>query len=52
MYHFFKSFFEFATVLFGFMFFNFFGLKACGILALQPGMELVPPALEGEVLTS
>ena len=29
--------------------FCFFGPKACGILALQPGIELGPPALEGEV---
>ena len=32
--------------------FCFFGHEACGILALQPGMEPVPPALEGEVLTA
>ena len=32
--------------------FWFFGLKACGILAAQPGIELTPPALEGEVLTT
>ena len=30
----------------------FFGLKACGILAPLPGIEPVPPALEGEVLTT
>ena len=24
----------------------FFGHKACGILAPQPGIELMPPALE------
>ena len=32
--------------------FWFFGPKACGILAPQPGMEPTPPALEGEVLTT
>ena len=26
-----------------------FGHEACGILAPQSGIELVPPALEGEV---
>ena len=31
--------------------FQFFGHKACGILAPQLGMELVPPALEGRALT-
>ena len=30
----------------------FFGLQACGILALRPGMEPPAPALEGEVLTT
>ena len=30
--------------------FWFFGQKACGILALQPGMEASLPALEGGVL--
>ena len=29
--------------------FWFFGPKPCGILAPQPGMEPVSPALEGEV---
>ena len=29
-----------------------FGHKACGILALQPGIQPVPPALEGGVLTT
>ena len=28
----------------------FSGFEACGILAPRPGIELVPPALEGEVL--
>ena len=31
--------------------FCFFGCEACGILAPQPGVEPVPPALEGEILT-
>ena len=30
----------------------FFGHKACGILALRPGIKPIPPALEGEVLTT
>ena len=32
--------------------FYFFGYKACGILAPWPGIELVPPVLESEVLTT
>ena len=32
--------------------FGFIGHEACGILALQPGIELVFSALEGEVLTT
>ena len=32
--------------------FWFFGHEACGILAPQPGIESVPPALESEVLTT
>ena len=32
--------------------FWFFGLKACGILALLPGIEPTPPALEGKLLTT
>ena len=32
--------------------FWFFGLGACEILAPWPGIELVPPALEGKVLTT
>ena len=32
--------------------FYVFGFKACGILATQPGVKLVPPALEGKVLTT
>ena len=42
----FKVFIEFVTI-FCFMFW-FFGLRACGILASQPGIELANPALEGE----
>ena len=30
----------------------FFGPKAYGILSPQPGIRPVPPALEGEVLTT
>ena len=29
----------------------FFDYETCGILGPQPGTELTPPALEGEVLT-
>ena len=29
-----------------------FGQKVCGILALLPGIESTPPALEGKVLTT
>ena len=32
--------------------FQFFYLKACGILAPQPGIDPTPPALGSEVLTS
>ena len=32
--------------------FQFFGHKACGILAPWPGTELTSPALESEVLTT
>ena len=48
--------FEIIKVLcFGFFFFVFlffFGHEACGILAPRPGIKPVPPALEGEVLTT
>ena len=47
-----KIFTESVTILFLFYVFGFFGPKACGILAHQPGMEPEPPSLEGEVLTS
>ena len=32
------------------MLFDFFGHKACGVLAPQLGLKPTPPALEGEVL--
>ena len=32
--------------------FLFSGYEACGILAPWPGIKPVPPALEGEVLTT
>ena len=32
--------------------FWFSGHGGCGILAPQPGIEPIPPALEGEVLTT
>ena len=32
--------------------FCFFGREACGILAPWPGIEPMPPALVGEVLTT
>ena len=32
--------------------FWFFGHEACGILAPRPGIESIPPALEGKVLTT
>ena len=44
----FKVFIEFVTIL---LLLWFFGHKACGILASQPGMDPTPPALKGEVLT-
>ena len=34
------------------MFGLFFGLEACEILSLWPGIEPTPPELEGEVLTT
>ena len=47
---FFKVFIEFVTVLLLFYVFPFFffGYEACGILAPQPGIEPVLPAMEGE----
>ena len=44
----FKVFIEFVTVLFYVL---VFGHEARGILAPRPGIESVPPALEGEVST-
>ena len=32
--------------------FQFFGHEASGILAPWPGIEPIPPALEGEILTT
>ena len=46
----FKVFIEFVTILLPF-YVLVFGPKACGILALRPGIEPAPPALEGEILT-
>ena len=34
-----------------YLFFWFFGLKACGILSPRLGIELALPAVEGEVLS-
>ena len=45
-----KVFIDFVTVLLLF-YVLFFGHKACGILALQPGIRPVYPALEGDILT-
>ena len=50
--HFLKSLLNLLQYCFCFMFFGFFGHKACRILAPQPGIESAPPALEGEVLTT
>ena len=47
----FKVFTEFVTICFCFTFW-FFGHETCGILAPQPGIEPVPLALEGEILTT
>ena len=43
----FKVFIEFVEILF-----QFFSPEAYGILASQPGIKPVPPALEDEVLTT
>ena len=32
------------------IYFSFFGHQACGVIALVPGIEPTPPALEGEFL--
>ena len=47
----FKVFIEFFTTS-ALAFFFFFGCEICGILAPQPGIKPVPPALQGEVLTT
>ena len=52
MWSIFKLFIEFVTVLLLLFGFGFFGHEACGILAPQPGIELTPPVLKGEVLTT
>ena len=46
-----KSLLNLLQYCFCFMFW-FFGPKARGILPPRPGIELTPPALEGEVLTT
>ena len=38
-----------TSVFYDFIFFHF-GLEACSVLTPQPGVEPIPPALEGEVL--
>ena len=48
---FFKSLLSLLQHCFYFMFW-FFGHEVCGILSPQPGLEPMPPALEGEVLTT
>ena len=47
----FKVFMEFVTILF-LSYVLGFGHEACRILAPQPGIKPVAPALEGEVLTT
>ena len=49
IFFFFFVFFGFVTILFVF---QVFGQEACGILVPQPVTEPVPPALEGEALTT
>ena len=44
--------FEFVTVLRLFMFWGFWATRHVGVLALRPGIEPSPPALDGELLTS
>ena len=46
-----KSLLNLSQCCFCFMF-QFFGQKACKILDPWPGIKLVPPRLEGEVLTT
>ena len=51
--YFFISFFKvFIDSVTSVLCFGFFGPKACGMLAPWPGIELVPSALEGKVLTT
>ena len=45
----FKLFLEFVTILFLLYVSVFFDWEASEILALRPGIEPAPPALEGEV---
>ena len=47
-----KVFIEFIIILFPFHVLFFFGHKAYGILAPQPGIEPTAPALKGEVVTN
>ena len=41
-----------SVLFFFFLIFWFFGDKACGILAPRPGIEPIPPALEGGFLAT
>ena len=54
--YFLKSLLNLLPYCFGFMFIDFFffpfGNKTCGILAPRAGIKFVPPASEGEVLTT
>ena len=50
--HFLKIVIEFVTIFPLFYVLFFFGPEACGTLAARPGIKPIPPALEGEVLTS
>ena len=45
----FKVFTVFVPILF---LFYVFGTQACGILTPRPGIELAPPVLDGDVLTT
>ena len=48
----FKLFIEFVTILLLLFMSCVFGGKACGILAVCPGIEPTPPTEEGQVLTT
>ena len=50
--HFLSIFIEFVTILLLFHILVLLGCEARGIFAPRAGMELTPPALEGEVSTS